>query len=80
MESFFRWIIRFRWLVIVLVLGSTVLAALPIHTLRFEGDAESMFPPNDPILNYTEVVEERFGIRDLITHGSLKLRRGSEQW
>ena len=71
MESFFRWIIRFRWLVIGLVLGSTILAALPIQTLRFEGDAEANFPPNDPILDYNEVVEERFGIRDLIMIGVL---------
>jgi len=33
MESFFRTVIRFRWLVITLVFGSTVLAALPIQTL-----------------------------------------------
>ena len=71
MESFFRGIIRFRGLVIAVVLGCTVLAALPIQKLRFEGDAEAMFPADDPILDYTEVVEERFGIRDLIMIGVL---------
>ena len=60
MESFFRGIIRFRWLVIGLVLGSTVLAALPIQTLRFDNDVEAMFPFDDPILTYSRVVEERF--------------------
>ena len=37
METFFRTVVRFRWLVIALVLGSTVLIALPIQTLRLEG-------------------------------------------
>lgn len=71
MESFFRSVIRFRWLVISLVLASTVLAALPIQTLRFETDIESMFPFDDPILVYSKGVEERFGIRDLIMIGVL---------
>ena len=71
MEAFFRAIIRFRWLVIGLVLGSTVLAALPIQTLRFDNDVEAMFPFDDPILAYSRVVEERFGIRDLIMIGVL---------
>ena len=53
MESFFRTVIRFRWLVIGLVLGSTVLAVLPIQTLRFEGDIDAIFPADDPILAYT---------------------------
>ena len=69
MESFFRWIIRFRWLVIVLALASTVLAALPLQSLRFEGDVEANFPANDPVINYNKMVEERFGIRDLIMVG-----------
>ena len=71
MEAFFRAVIRFRWLVIGLVLGSTVLAALPIQTLRFDNDVEAMFPFDDPILAYSRVVEERFGIRDLIMIGVL---------
>ncbi len=71
MESFFRAVIRFRWLVIGLVLGSTVLAAFPIQTLRFDNDVEAMFPFDDPILAYSRVVEERFGIRDLIMIGVL---------
>ncbi len=69
MDAFFRAIIRFRWLVIALVLGTTVLAALPLQTLRFEGDVEANFPPGDPILGYNEMVEVRFGIRDLIMVG-----------
>ncbi len=69
MEAFFRAVVRFRWLVITLVLGSTVLIALPIQTLRLEGDVDAVFPDDDPIINYNEVVEERFGIRDLIMVG-----------
>ena len=69
MESFFRLIIRFRWLVIILALASTVLAALPLQNLRFEGDVEANFPANDPVINYNKMVEERFGVRDLIMVG-----------
>ena len=62
-------IIRFRWLVIILALASTVLAALPLQNLRFEGDVEANFPANDPVINYNKMVEERFGVRDLIMVG-----------
>ena len=71
MESFFRWVLRFRWLVIGLVLGCTVVAWLQLQQLRFEGDADAMIPPDDPIQAYHEVVEDRFGIRDLIVVGIL---------
>ncbi len=69
MESFFRWIVRFRWLVIGLALASTVVAALPLQTLRFEGDVEANFPADDPVIGYNRMIEERFGIRDLIMVG-----------
>ena len=39
--------------------------------LHFEGDADAMIPPNDPVQAYHEAVEERFGIRDLIVIGVL---------
>ena len=64
MESFFRWIIRFRFLVICLVLGCTGLAWVQLQSLRFEGDADAFIPQNDPVMSYNDLVEERFGIRD----------------
>ena len=71
MESIFRAIIRFRFLVIAAVLGVTVAAVMQLQYLRFESDAESMIPPNDPVLHYNDVVEERFGMLDLIIVGVL---------
>ena len=71
MESFFRWIIRFRFLVIGLVLGCTGLAWVQLQSLRFEGDADAFIPQNDPVMSYNDLVEERFGIRDLIVVGVL---------
>ena len=71
MESFFRGIIRFRGLVIAVVLGCTVLAWIQLQTLYFEGDAEAMFPSDDPVLSYGNLVEDRFGMRDLIIVGVL---------
>ena len=71
MDSVFRGIIRFRWLIIALVLGCTVLAWLQLSTLRFENDAEAMIPADDPVLSYNDLVEDRFGIRDLIIIGVL---------
>ena len=71
MESIFRTIIRFRFLVIAAVLGVTIVAAMQLQYLRFESDAESMIPPNDPVLHYNDVVEERFGMLDLIIVGVL---------
>ena len=46
-----------------------MLTALPLQTLRFEGDVEAYFPVHDPVLDYSKVVEERFGIRDFIMVG-----------
>lgn len=71
MESFFRSIIRFRWLVITLILVCTVLAFLQLQNLRFESDADSMIPSDDPVQRYNDLVEDRFGIRDLIIVGVL---------
>ncbi len=71
MESFFRGIIRFRWLVIMLVLGCTGLAWVQLGKLRFESDADAMLPPSDPVIGYNDLVEDRFGIRDLIIIGVL---------
>lgn len=71
MESIFRIIIRFRFLVIAAILGVTIAAAMQLQYLRFESDAESMIPPNDPVLHYNDVVEERFGMLDLIIVGIL---------
>ena len=76
MESFFRWIIRFRFLVIGLVLGCTGLAWVQLQSLRFEGDADAFIPQNDPVMSYNDLVEERFGIRDLIVIGVLNKNPG----
>lgn len=69
METFFRGIIRFRYLVIVLILTCTGLAWIQLQSLRFEGDADAFLPENDPVMSYNDVVEDRFGIRDLIIVG-----------
>ena len=71
MESFFRGIIRFRYCVIGLVLACTGLAWGQLQSLRFEGDADAFLPQNDPVMSYNDVVEERFGIRDLVIVGVL---------
>ena len=76
MESIFRSIIRFRWLIIVIVFGCTVVAWLQLSKLRFESDLEAMIPLDDPVQAYSDVVEERFGIRDLIIIGVINNNPG----
>ena len=71
MESFFRWIIRLRYLVIILTLLWTGLAWVQLGSLRFEGDGDAFIPKNDPVMRYNDIVEDRFGIRDLIIVGVL---------
>ena len=71
MESFFHWIIRLRYVVIALILGCTGLAWVQLESLRFEGDGDAFIPKNDPVMTYNDLVEERFGIRDLIIVGVL---------
>ena len=71
MEAFFRLIIRFRFLVIAAVVGCTIVAGMQMRNLRFESDAEAMIPPDDPVQRYNDLIEDRFGIRDLIIVGVL---------
>ncbi len=71
MESFFRWIIRLRYLVIILTLVWTGLAWVQLGSLHFEGDGDAFIPKNDPVMRYNDIVEDRFGIRDLIIVGVL---------
>ena len=72
MESFFRAVIRFRWLMIALVLGVTVIAWVQMRNhLRFESDLDAMVPIDDPVNIYKEQVEERFGMRDNVVVGVL---------
>ena len=71
METVFRTIIRFRWPVIALIVACTALACVQMRQLRFESDAEAMVPPDDPVQHYNDMVENRFGMRDLIIVGVL---------
>ncbi len=71
MESFFRGVIRFRYWVIIVLLGCTVALGMQMKKLRFESDAEAMIPPDDPVQRYNDLVEDRFGMRDLIIVGVL---------
>ena len=59
MASVFRRIIRFRWLVIVLVLNCTGVTWMPLSKLHFDSDMEAMIPPEDPVQSYNNMVEER---------------------
>ena len=71
MASFCSWIIRLRYLVIVLILGCTGLAWVQLESLRFEGDGDAFLPENDPVMSYNDLIEDRFGIHDLIIIGVL---------
>ena len=72
MEAFFRGIIHFRWLIVALVLGVTVIAWVQMRNhLRFESDVDAMVPVDDPVSVYKEQVEERFGMRDNVVVGVL---------
>jgi hypothetical protein len=71
MESLFRGLIRLRYPILIGLLGCTVVLGLQMNHLRFESDAESMVPPDDPVQRYNDLVEDRFGIRDLIIVGVL---------
>ena len=72
MESVFRGVIRFRWLIIALVLGISVIAWGQMRNhLRFESDLDAMVPADNPVSMYKEQVEDRFGMRDNIVVGVL---------
>ncbi len=48
-----------------------MLAWLQLDKLQFDSDLEAMVPFDDPMQAYNTVVEERFGVRDLIIIGLL---------
>ena len=71
MASFFRGVIRFRAAMVTAILAATLLAVFQLRTLHFESDTEAIIPPTDPVQHYNNVVEERFGLRDLVILGIL---------
>ncbi len=48
MEKLFRYVIRIRWLILLLVLAITVFLALQIPKIRINSDVISSLPDNDP--------------------------------
>lgn len=59
MESVFRSTIRFRELVIVLVLNCTGVTWMQLSKLHLDSDMEATIPPDDPVQSYNNMVEER---------------------
>jgi predicted RND superfamily exporter protein len=69
LDFVYKYIARFPKTTILLVVAATFLVALPIGSLRFETDVETMMPKRHPVFIYNEEVEEIFNTKKMIIIG-----------
>jgi predicted RND superfamily exporter protein len=63
-ERYARWVIRYRWLVLTLVLAATGMAATGVAKLGLATDYRVFFSPDNPDLEAFEVVENVYTKND----------------
>lgn len=61
MNKLSQFIIRFRWLTIIILVGITVFLALQIPKIRIDNELTTFLPENDPAKQFYGDIEEIFG-------------------
>ncbi len=69
MNKFNKWIIDHPKTILVFVVLVTVLAVSQFPKLRSETNLEEMFPDNHPTIEYNDLVEEWFEVKDTVVVG-----------
>ncbi|MDO9579570.1 MAG: MMPL family transporter [Bacteroidales bacterium] len=65
MEKFAEAIVKFRWLIIITVLGLTLIFGYQIKNLKINSDVISSLPDNDPAASLYKKVGTQFGGNDM---------------
>lgn len=69
MDHLYKYIARFPKTTILIVVAATLLAAIPIRSLRMETDVETMMPEKHAVFIYNKKVEEIFNTKKMIIVG-----------
>ncbi|HHJ18982.1 MAG TPA: transporter [Gammaproteobacteria bacterium] len=68
-RTYARFVMRFRWFVIVGILIATVLAALQVHNLDIRNDPDTLLPATNRYVAANLYAEQRFGMGNLMVLG-----------
>lgn len=66
MSSFGKWVVRLRWLILLLVLLITVWLVSAMKHLTVNNDYDTWFPENDRVTEIYRMVDEQFGANALV--------------
>ena len=68
-RTYAKFVMRFRWLVIILILLATVMAALQIKNLDVRNDPDTLLPPSNRYVATNLYAEQKFGMGNLMVLG-----------
>jgi len=74
-RKYAEFVMRFRWLIIAMILIVTVMAALQIKNLNIRNDPDTLLPPSNRYVATNLYVEHNFGMGNLMVFG-LKVNEG----
>jgi len=74
-NAYADFVIRFRWVIILLLLAATVVAALQIHKLDIRNDPDTLLPPTNRYVATNLYAEHNFGMGNLMVF-ALKVKEG----
>ncbi len=66
MRRFAESLVKYRWMLLVLALGSGALAFFPARNVAFDRSIENMFAHDDPLLGPYRDVKDRFGGNEVV--------------
>ncbi len=61
MERFYNFLIKFRWVVIIVILGVTLFFGYQIKNLKINPDLVTYLPKSDPAVKLADYIGEEFG-------------------
>ncbi len=65
MEKFAKVIVKFKWLIIVAVIGLTIFFGLQLKTLTINSDVLSSLPDDDPVAKLYKDIGKKYGGNDM---------------
>ncbi|AGA33022.1 putative transport protein [Thioalkalivibrio nitratireducens DSM 14787] len=65
-EAYARFVIRFRWIIIVLILTATGVLATQIPKMDVRNDPDTLLPPTNRYVATNDYVEKKFGMANLM--------------
>jgi predicted RND superfamily exporter protein len=74
-EAYAAWVIRFRWLVILLILTATAVLATQIPKMDVRNDPDTLLPPTNRYVATNDYAEQNFGMGNLMVI-ALRVREG----